>query len=349
LGWHYQSKISAKATKLATAVKTLISASKPQKPTKAAPVVPTINLQNISLEQKDNLSILDFVLTSPVEYYVEHLSDEQIIITLNNTGLLGNLPIELEDSFIASLNTIEDKNNTVITLNLLPGTKIEDLQFLKTPKPHLHLALSNSQLTETQSSMSKVPIPISPEEQSQQQYLEIQELLAQDKIPEAITNLHLFVGDFPDHTQAREILVALLIKDGRLQKANEILAIGLNRHSYYVPFIKLKAHILVKQDKTGEAINLLQKYSSNIEFSDIEYFALLASLYQQQGQFMEAANLYNQLTKIQPQKTIWWIGLGSSLENAGQKNAAQEAYHKALNNSAVPPDLVFFLNDKLKK
>jgi len=197
--------------------------------------------------------------------------------------------------------------------------------------------------------MLKVPTPISPEQQIAGRYQDIQDLLAQNKIDEAIPKLHLFIGDYPNHLQAREMLVSLLIKEGRLQEANDVLTVGLNKYQSYTPFIKLKAHILIKQNNVSAAITLLQKYITNIDAGDVEYLALLAALHQQQGQFIQAAGLYDQLTKIQPQKTLWWIGLGVALENAGQKNAAREAYQLAYNKSDVPPDLGAFLSDKIKK
>ncbi|EKD45328.1 MAG: hypothetical protein ACD_69C00341G0002 [uncultured bacterium] len=335
IAWHYRTKATTNAPK-----------TKPIT-TKEQPPLPAITLQSITLEQKDKRTNLDFILSAPTQYLIEHSTEQQLSITLNNTGLLGNLPVALENSFIITLNTKQDKNNTINTLTLLPGTKVDELQMIDKPQPHLHLAFSNSQLSN--STMSKVPTPVSPEQQIAERYQDIQNLLAQNKIDEAIPKLHLFIGDFPNHLQAREMLVSLLIKEGRFQKANDVLAAGLNKFQGYIPFIKLKAHILIKQNEINTAIDLLQRHISNIDTNDVEYLAMLAALYQKQGQFMQAAGLYDQLTKIQPQKTIWWIGLGTSLENAGQKNAAREAYQLAYNNSDVPPDLGAFLNDKIKK
>ena len=346
IAWLYRSKTASKSPKTNSSIKTT-NTQKSGAITLEQPPLPTIKLQNITLEQKDNRTILDFILSAPAQYLVEHSTEQQLSITLNNAGLLGNLPVALEKSFIVTLNTKQNNNDIISTLTLLPGTKVDELQLIDKPQPHLHLAFSNAQLTN--SSMLKVPTPISPEQQIAGRYQDIQDLLAQNKIDEAIPKLHLFIGDYPNHLQAREMLVSLLIKEGRLQKASDVLTVGLNKYQSYIPFIKLKAHILIKQNEVSAAITLLQKYITNIDTSDVEYLALLAALHQQQGQFIQAAGLYDQLTKIQPQKTIWWIGLGVALENAGQKNAAREAYQLAYNKSDVPPDLGAFLSDKIKK
>ena len=346
IAWLYRSKTASKSPKTNSSIKTT-NTQKSGAITLEQPPLPTIKLQNITLEQKDNRTILDFILSAPTQYLVEHSTEQQLSITLNNAGLLGNLPVALEKSFIVTLNTKQNNNDIISTLTLLPGTKVDELQLIDKPQPHLHLAFSNAQLTN--SSMLKVPTPISPEQQIAGRYQDIQDLLAQNKIDEVIHELHLFIGDYPNHLQAREMLVSLLIKEGRLQEANDVLTVGLNKYQSYTPFIKLKAHILIKQNNVSAAITLLQKYITNIDAGDVEYLALLAALHQQQGQFIQAAGLYDQLTKIQPQKTLWWIGLGVALENAGQKNAAREAYQLAYNKSDVPPDLGAFLSDKTKK
>ena len=316
-------------------------------PKTVAVTEPAIKLGNIVLRSVDNKTVVDFVLSATTLYFVEYSADQQqLFVTLNNTGLQGNLPVALENTFIIALNTKQSGTNTICTLTILPGTKVSGLQMLDKPQPQLHLELSNLQLTD--SKMSKTPAPVSPQQQLEQRYQQIQQVLVQSNIREAITQLHLFVGDFPEFLQARETLVALLIKENDLQRANNVLMVGMNKTPNHAPFIKLKSHILAEQGKVDAAINLLQN-SAALFTEDTEYFALLAVLYQEQGQFIKAARIYNQLTKIEPQKTIWWVGLGMALENAGKKNAAKEAYQRAYNSSETTPDLVKFLAGKIKE
>jgi hypothetical protein len=358
---YYRSAITTNTTvtNLINLQKTILAASKkPFAPKPSAPtsdkankiltsIEPTIKLKNITLQTANDKTIMNFALSSPALYYIEHSADrQQLFITLSNTGLLGNVPVTLDNSFVLALNTKQKGTSIVCTLTLLPGTKVDELQLIDKPQPLLQLILSNEQLTS--SKMSKTPIPVSLEQQEEQRYQNILQLMAQNNVKESITQLQLFLGDFTNNLEAREMLVALLIKKGAWQKANNILMVGLNKHPTYAPFMKLKAHILIEQGKTEAAITFLQKISSSFT-DDPEYFALLAALYQQQGQFMRAAGYYNQLTKIQPQKATWWVGLGVSLESAGKKNAANEAYNRAYNSLEVPPDLIAFLADKIKK
>lgn len=363
--WHYHPRLPQLFTNLSTTITTVknritkIKQGEEKTPPvtpaiaqpQTVPQLPMVRLQQVTLEQKNNQTILDYILSAPTSYYIEHGSEQQLFITLNNTNVLGNLPVSLANSFIFSLNTTQNKSNIVSLLTLLPGTKIDELQLIDKPQPHIHLVLSNPQLTTelTKGSLSKVPTQLTPEEQKAERYREIRQFLAHNEIRSAIQKLHLFVGDYPNHTQARITLVSLLIKEGRLQKADDILTVAFNKFRDYPPFIKLKAHILIKENRTMAAIDLLQQHFATASPSDVEYFALLAALYQQHGSYMAAAGLYNQLTKIQPQKTSWWLGLGVALENAGKTNAAREAYRHAYNSTDVPPELSAFLNDKINK
>lgn len=345
------SKHNKPAKAIAVSKKIVVAVAPQPKPieTPKAVVVtePVIKLENIALRSIDNKTVIDFVLSAPTLYYVEYSSDQQqLFVTLNNTGLQGNLPVALENTFIIALNTKQSGTNTICTLTILPGTKVSGLQMLDKPQPELHLELSNSQLTD--SKMLKTPVSVSPQQQLEQRYQQIQQLLADNNIREAITQLHLFVSDFPEFLQARETLVALLIKVKEPQRANNVLMVGMNKNPNYAPFIKLKSRILAGQGRVDAAINLLQNFSS-LFAEDAEYFALLAVLYQEQGQFIKAARIYNQLTKVEPQKTIWWVGLGMALENAGKKNAAKEAYRRAYSSSETTPDLVAFLASKIKE
>ena len=94
IAWHYRTKATTNAPK-----------TKPIT-TKEQPPLPAITLQSITLEQKDKRTNLDFILSAPTQYLIEHSTEQQLSITLNNTGLLGNLPVALENSFIITLNVL---------------------------------------------------------------------------------------------------------------------------------------------------------------------------------------------------------------------------------------------------
>lgn len=304
-------------------------------------------LQNISLEQVASKSILELLLSEKTSYRSELISEQQLIITLDNVSLPGNFPVVLDKTFIASLEVEQHESHVQITLLLLPGTAIETLEIIDENQPFsiLRLVLTNQQLGNV--TMSKVAAPKSREEIESEQYQEIEKLLANSKNREAIYKLYLFLGDFPSHLEARTTLASLLINGGNWQKASEILATGLKKHPGSLPLIKLQARSLIHRNKFSEAIELLLNQIGKATH-DTEYLSLMAFLYQRIGNLAAAVELYQQLTRLEPQKTAWWLGLGIALENMGHKNSAKNAYLQGYHGTNVPQNLQQVLLDKVR-
>ncbi len=312
---------------------------------KEIPAKPPIKLQEIQLEQRDGKSILSLILSEKAVYRSDFVAEQELVINLNAATLSGNLPVALENSFIASLNTRQNEHGVQITLLLLPGTVVEETKWLDQQVPTVQFIFANSQLNNI--SMSKLELPKNRDEVAFEQYQEIDNLVADGKYQEAISKLYLFLGDFPEHLQARVVLATLLIKDGKWAKAEGILDMGLKKIPDCIPLIKLKARCLNKAGVPTDAIKLLEKYILNAA-NDVEYLSILALLYREQGSFILAAKLYSRLTELEPQRTAWWLGLGLSLEAAGKGNGAKEAYVMGYKVSHVPPELKSFLLDKIK-
>lgn len=305
-----------------------------------------INLENIALNVVNNATVLNFFLTGNTYYYIDRTNNpQQIMITLGNTILPGNLPVALDKSVIASLATKQNAKDVEITLNLAPNIEIAGLQFITAPKPHLQLTLSSPPGVTT--SISKIERVAAPEVQAADKYQIALGLLAQNQTKAAINQLYLLIGDFPAQQQARELLATLIYKSGDAEKAIALLDVGLKKSPGYIPFIKLKAEILTTQGNITKALALLEKNPPTIN-EDPEYIALLAVLYQQNGKYMQAAELYYQLAKYNPDKGTWWLGLGVALESANKRNAAIEAFKHAINCSDLSPELLAYATSKVK-
>ncbi len=55
----------------------------------------------------------------------------------------------------------------------------------------------------------------------------------------------------------------------------------------------------------------------------------MAALYQQERQYTLAMGTYRQLLEVEPDKAVWWLGLGISLEGGGRSADALVAYRAA--------------------
>ncbi len=131
------------------------------------------------------------------------------------------------------------------------------------------------------------------------------------------------------HHQARMLLAGLYINQQRKQQAESLLVEGLALHPLHAPFAKLHAQLLVEQAREQEAIQSLQSALPGAG-QDAEYHALLAGLYQRNGEPGTAADHYRTALQYAPDRGEWWLGLGLSQEQAGNRAEARAAYGQAL-------------------
>jgi Flp pilus assembly protein TadD len=305
-----------------------------------------VKLENIALNVEKNKTTINFFLNQSTLYFLAHDDTERhLSLTLSNTKLLKQPAINLANTVIREIKPVQSGNNTVVNIDVASDTQIIGLQMITQPKPELQLTLLNSN-TPT-GVIHKTNHPFSKEEISEQYYQKATALISEEKNDSAIDTLYKAVSNNPNNKKAREALVSLLVKNGDLTSANEMLQPGLKANPEYSPFTELQAYIYMEKNQKEKAIKSLEANPPPIE-SDTSYFGFLANLYQQTGQYMSAARLYDQLTKIEPTRGIWWVGLGISLESAQKINAANEAYQNALATSDLTTDLKIFVENKIK-
>jgi len=311
---------------------------------------PFVTIKQLNVNSKNNEFFLTIQLDKEAHYQIEHSQDNQkLSIELTNTQLDKNIqPVDLSNSPIKSLNFKQENTNLFVHMSLLLNTEIRSIDMVPDGGAYaLKVGLFNADLqTLIETKVQKKEVPLSVEQQVEQQYQNAIELLSNNQTDEAVKSLYGITSDFPNYLPARVTLVKILFQNNQLQEANRVLNQGLVQSSSYVPFVKLKAHILVKQGKTNEALKVLEEAAPSIR-EDPDYYAFIAALYQQKGQYLIAARLYDQLVKIRPERGMWWAGLGIALDSAGKKNAAAEAYQNALQGDDVSPQMRAYIQSRM--
>lgn len=342
-----------------TDIKTEVKLTPVKQETDLQPTVAdAIRFQNISVEPHDKTTLVNFQLNDVARYRLNHSEDNQkLFITFLGTALEKQLSVIKRSPAISFMVTRRFDEDFQVEIGLTPGAAIKKLQFLEKPQPVLQLELKNPQpqvsrqqaVAETEASVDKVALPMTPEQKAQQGYEETLRFLQDGgSATEAIKQLQSILMEQPKYRPARETLAVLFFKNGELTQANEVLMVGLQQYPSYLPFIQLQASILVKQGEISNALTILQSISPSIQ-DNPEYYAFIAALYQRQGQYMIAARLYDQLVKINPEQSAWWVGLGVSLEAVGKRNAALEAYQQALAGEALSPLVRAYVENKVSK
>ncbi len=147
-----------------------------------------------------------------------------------------------------------------------------------------------------------------------------------------------------DH-RSRAVLASQLMKEQRLAEAGDILVMA--DVSTSADLRQLKARWLMQQGNAELALHTLRQQMPVLkDYPD--YYALLASYYQQQGYQEQAAEIYRQLVEYDPGVSSWWAGLGLSLDRSQRYVEAAQAYRRALQVPGLSPALRQFSQQRLK-
>ena len=327
----------------------------------AAPAI----LTGITLQTQQETTYLRFLISQSVLYRVStDLNNRQVIIELEHSKLTTSLPsINYANTAVQNIEVQNEVNGDLkIVLTL---TEHADLQHLelnqagKLPELQLDILKNNaSELPPATESVAAQEKPLATEHKfasvkkivcdtsEQEQYEKALSYSAIGQNYNAIILLTNLVKQYPLFTPARQSLVGLLLQRGDRVQADQVLQDGLRRQSDFVPFVQLKARMLVDQKKIKEALELLEQTSPPIT-ANPDYYAFIAALYQQQGNGELAANLYEQLLRQQPTKAVWWMGLGIALDTAGKHDEAAEAFSRAASNNGLSPELKAYVESRM--
>lgn len=310
------------------------------------------HLGNIELNVEQSKTIVGFILSRETYYYVEHGKDQlQLKIILGNTTYEKEpLPLNFLHTAIKKMHVYKENANTNIELELLPDTQVIGLQIYNQPQTRLQLILLNTNTPV--GTVAKTTAVLTPQQRATQNYQEALEFLNQNQPDLAINKLRDIIdlprrGQDQDNTKdIYDLLASLLIDRHDFNGASKVLSKALKIFPQYARFEQLQAYVMAHKGSSAEALELLLQHPPEIT-QDPGYYAFIASLYQQQEQFILAAQLYNRLLKIQPNNAMWWLGLGVALDSMNKQNAAKEAYRRAFIIGNLPTQVHNFISNKL--
>jgi len=173
-------------------------------------------------------------------------------------------------------------------------------------------------------------------------------LMNQGRIAEGMDGFRRALEIDPGHEAARQTLVALLIETKRVDEAALSLQEGLAVDTGNTGFAMLLARIMVESNDIPTALLVLQRHAAPPDRNP-DFHAFAGALYQRLDRHKEAIEQYQAALRLAPSAGVWWLGLGISLQAVGQPKDAQEAFTRAKSAGNLAPDLLSFVDQRLRQ
>lgn len=159
-------------------------------------------------------------------------------------------------------------------------------------------------------------------------------LLNEGRLTEAERQLQQILKKSPSDIAARELLIGMLLRDKRLSEADSQIEQGLKFYPGRENLVLMQAKMLLDENNIQAAVAVLQKHAQSVK-NTIKSRAMLASVFQQQANYTEAAKLYAELVQAAPAESSYWLGLAINLEALGQSEKAVAAYQRAVQSGGL--------------
>ena len=249
-------------------------------------------------------------------------------------------------------NNVEESTATPIVAKTVPAKKLVTKKIQPVPVVNetdiaeVETAEVIDDSAEPGTPFKKQVLPLRTEQRAELSYQTGYDQLKAKRYNQAEQSLRQALAVEPDHIKARELLSGIYIQQGRWVEASELLRKGVDLIPGHKTFIKLYARSLMQLNHDVRAIKVLEQNQPRIQ-DDPNHFAILAALYQRQGNHTAAADTYASILKVNSGNGVWWVGLGISLEAMGRNQEASQSYAHARKTGNLQAEVARFANHRL--
>jgi len=173
-------------------------------------------------------------------------------------------------------------------------------------------------------------------------------LVNQGRIAEGMDGFRRALEIDPGHEAARQTMVALLLEAKRVDEAAVSLQDGLAVDTGNTGFAMLLARIMVESNDISTALFVLQRHAAPPDRNP-DFHAFAAALYQRLERHKEAIEQYQAALRLAPSAGVWWVGLGISFQAVARRKDALEAFTRAKSAGNLAPNLLEFVEQRLRQ
>jgi MSHA biogenesis protein MshN len=209
------------------------------------------------------------------------------------------------------------------------------------PDARVQAALSNSQI-------DKRAQTLTPQQVAENEYRDAANFLNQGRLAEAQEGFRRALQNYPAHVGARQGLFGVLLDAKKNGEAEQVLQEGLRLNPNQPGFAMALASLQYERGDIAGSIETMQKAAPAAQASP-DYLARLAGLLQRQSRHKEAVDYYQAALRLAPGSGVWLMGMGISLQSLNRNSDAAEAFRRAKSSNTLSPDLLAFVDQRLKQ
>lgn len=163
-------------------------------------------------------------------------------------------------------------------------------------------------------------------------------MIANNDTAGAYAHLEKYIIENRYAHQSRETYAKLLMNQGELLAAYNLVESGLALAPNHAGYKKVKARILIADGQIDQAVDLLSSRAPSID-QDIEYHEILATAQLASRDYEGAVISYTSLVQQDQSQGKWWYGFAASQDSLGNSQAAKQAYNRAMQQANLSPNL----------
>lgn len=179
---------------------------------------------------------------------------------------------------------------------------------------------------------------LSPQQQDVMKVQEALRIMASNRVEDAYAVLGEYITVNRYAHQSRETYAKLLLSEGAVRQAANLVEAGLQLAPNHSGFKKIKARLLVASGEINTAVDLLLRRAPDVS-EDLEYHEILATAQLVNRDYEGSAVSYNSLLKEDRNQGKWWYGFAASQDFLGNTGAARAAYTEAVRQSNLSANL----------
>lgn len=191
----------------------------------------------------------------------------------------------------------------------------------------------------------------SPQERAEAQYQRGVTAHQAGQINDSASAFTAALREDPRHAGARVAQAGLLIGQSRHDEALALLKEGIALAPAQPQLALMLARMQAERQDWAAAAETLKAASPHAAPNagdGAEFHGLHAAILQRAGRHAEAVEKYGLALRLAPGRSVWWMGLGISLEEIGQADTARAAFQRA-RSIGLPEGAAGYVDARLKQ